>query len=263
MRTSLIGQRFGDLTVIDFSHINKHRNTCWVCQCDCGNHIIVSRNHLQQGDTKSCGCRKHGPEREDITGKRFGRLTVIKYDHDDIHRNSYWLCECDCGNKTVVTRGDLTSGNTTSCGCYQIECIRERSTRHGMSRTPLYKVWRDMRTRCENEHSTAYHRYGGRDIMVCDEWEEFENFHHWAMDNGYERGLTIDRINNDDNYSPTNCRWVTMSIQGNNRSSNHIVEYKGIKHNIMEWSKIFGVNYNTLRQRILRGDMRDFEEYFC
>lgn len=259
---SFIGKRFGNLTVIDFSHINKHRNTCWLCECDCGDRIVVSRNHLRQGNVKSCGCLKHGPDREDLTGKRFGRLTVVQYDHDDIHRNSYWLCECDCGNRTIVTRGGLTSGNTTSCGCYQIEGIRERATTHGMSRTRLYKIWREMRTRCENENSTSYHRYGGRGIGVCDDWSDFENFRNWALDNGYEHDLTIDRVDNDADYSQSNCRWVDMKTQGNNRSTNHIVEYNGISHTIMEWTRILGVKYNTLRQRILRGDMHNFEEYF-
>ena len=259
---SIVGERFGNLTVIEFDSVNKHRGTCWICRCDCGNHIIVSRNHLKQGNVKSCGCRKHGSEREDITGKKFGRLTVIRHDHDDIHRNSYWLCECECGNRTIVTRGGLTSGNTTSCGCYQIEGIRERATTHGMSRTPLYKVWRDMRTRCENKNGAAYHRYGGRDISVCYEWKTFENFRDWAAESGYERGLTLDRADNDNGYSPTNCRWVDMRTQGNNRSTNHIVEHCGVSHNIMEWTKILSVNYSTLWARIRRGDMRDFEDYF-
>lgn len=259
---SFIGKRFGRLTVIDFSHTNKHRNSCWLCECDCGNRVVISRNNLQQGNTKSCGCLKHGPDKENLAGKRFGRLTVIRHDHDDIHRNSYWLCECDCGSKTIATRGDLTSGNTTSCGCYQIEGIRERATTHGMSRTPLYKIWRGMRDRCENENDTAYHRYGGRGINVFDNWKDFEDFRDWAIDNGYERGLTIDRIDNDADYSPNNCRWVNMQTQCNNRSTNHIIEYNGISHTIMEWTRLFGVKYNTLRQRILRGDMHDFEEYF-
>lgn len=258
----LSGERFGNLTVIRFDHINHNRASCWLCECDCGNQIIVTRNRLISGGTKSCGCRKHGPEREDISGKRFGRLTVLGFDHDDIHRNSYWLCECDCGNRTVVTRGGLISGNTTSCGCYNRERVSESTRTHGLSQTSLYKTWRGMHDRCENENTTAYHRYGGRGINVCDEWKTFEKFHDWAMDSGYTEELTIDRINNDAGYNPDNCRWVDRFVQGNNRSTNREVEYRGIKHTIAEWSRIFNVNYNTLWGRIVNNDMRDFEAYF-
>lgn len=256
------GERFGNLTVINFDHVNKYRESCWLCECDCGNRVVVSRSKLITGNTSSCGCRKHGPKREDITGQRFGRLTVAGFDHTDQHRNSYWLCECDCGNKTVVTRGGLTSGNTTSCGCYNRERVSESTTTHGMSKTLLYKVWKDMHTRCENKNGDTYHRYGARGICVCSEWGTFENFRDWALETGYKQGLTIDRIDNDRGYSPSNCRWVNWSVQGNNRSTNHIVEYAGRRHNIMEWTKILGINYSTLWARIKRNDMRDFEAYF-
>lgn len=255
-----IGERFGNLTVLGFDHVDKHRSSCWLCQCDCGRQVVVTRYSLISGNTTSCGCRKKGPTREDITGKRFGRLTVICFDHNDHHHNSYWLCECDCGNRTVVTRGGLTSGNTTSCGCYNRERVRESTTTHGLSRTPLYKVWRDIRTRCENENNSAYHRYGGRGIRICEKWHDFENFKNWADSSGYDVGLTIDRIDNDGDYCPENCRWVDWSVQGNNRSTNRLVEYKGQVHNIMEWSKTLGVNYSTLRGRINRYDMSDFEK---
>lgn len=260
--TSLVGEKFGRLTVLAFDHINKHRSTCWLCECDCGNRIVVSRNHLTTGNTKSCGCRERGPKREDIVGRRFGRLTVLDFDHIDSHRNSYWLCECDCGSHTIVTRGGLTSGNTTSCGCYQIEGIRARSTIHGMSRTVLYKVWGDMKNRCNDVNNIAYHRYGGRGITICDDWYNFKSFRDWALDNGYEPGLTLDRIDNNGDYCPENCRWVDRRTQGNNRENNHIVEYSGISHTISEWTDILGVCYSTLWARINRGDMRDFERYF-
>jgi hypothetical protein len=259
---SFIGKRFGNLVVLGFDHVDSHRSTCWICECDCGNRIVASRNSLVGGNTRSCGCRKHGPERENLIGKRFGRLTVIDFDHSDTHRNSYWLCECDCGNKSIVTRGGLTSGNTTSCGCYNKDRVRESTTTHGLSRSPLYKAWRDMRSRCENTNATHYHRYGGRGIEVCDEWKNFENFRDWAEVSGYDSKLTIDRINNNGSYSPDNCRWADRHAQGNNRSTNHIIEYNGQAHNIMEWTKILGVNYSTLWGRLKRNDMRDFESYF-
>ena len=262
IKTLEVGERFGNLTVIRFDHIDNHRASCWLCECDCGNQVVISRHNLVSGNTKSCGCRKHGPERENIIGKRFGRLTVVDFDHNDVHRNSYWLCECDCGNKTIVTRGSLISGNTTSCGCYNKERVRESTTTHGLSGTPLYKAWRDMRTRCENINNAAYHRYGGRGIDICDDWKKFENFRDWATDSGYDKHLTLDRIDNDDGYYPENCRWVDWQTQGNNRSTNRIVEYAGYRHTIAEWVRILGVNDVTLRNRIERNDFRDFERYF-
>ena len=258
----ITGERFGNLTVIGFDHVDKHRASCWLCECDCGKQVVVTRHSLISGKTKSCGCQKRGPAMEDITGKRFGRLTVIRFDHTDQYRNSYWLCECDCGNKTLVTRGGLISGNTTSCGCYNKERVSEASTIHGFSRTLLYKVWRDIRTRCENPNSTAYHRYGGRGIEMCDEWKMFEKFKDWAIKSGYSKDLTIDRINNDVGYNPDNCRWVDWKTQGNNRSTNRNIEFNGHMHTIAEWARILGVNDSTLRSRISRNDMHDFEEYF-
>lgn len=259
---SFVGKRFGKLTVIDFDHINEHRNTCWLCRCDCGNELVVSRNNLTTGNTSSCGCLGRGPKREDIIGKRFGRLTVVAFDHSDMHRNSYWLCECDCGNTTVATRGGLISGNTTSCGCYQIEGIRDRATTHGLSGSSLYRRWQSMRNRCNDKNNAAYHRYGGRGIKVCDEWNDFENFRDWALSNGYQEDLTLDRIDNEADYSPKNCRWATWRVQGNNRSTNRIITYGGESHNITEWCELLNLNFNTLWARINRGDMHDFEGYF-
>lgn len=258
----IAGERFGNLTVVGFDHVDHHRASCWLCECDCGNRVVVTRHSLISGATKSCGCHKRGPEREDIIGRRFGRLTVVNFDHTDRHRNSYWICKCDCGNQTLATRGALISGNTTSCGCYNRERVSESSTTHGMSRAPLYKVWRDMHTRCKNERSGEYHRYGGRGIDICNDWMSFENFRDWALDAGYTNGLTLDRTDNDGSYSPENCRWVTWKTQGNNRSTNRIVEYNGYFHTITEWSEILGINYSTLRGRIDRNDMHDFERYF-
>ena len=119
-----------------------------------------------------------------------------------------------------------------------------------------------MRQRCDNVDHKFYQRYGGRGIKVCDEWTDFEHFRDWAIDNGYETGLTLDRECNDDGYYPENCRWVTQQIQTNNRSTNHFITYNGDTHTVAEWARLFKVNYSTLQGRIKRHDMRDFEEYF-
>lgn len=119
-----------------------------------------------------------------------------------------------------------------------------------------------MIRRCKNETNRKYPRYGGRGIKVCCEWYNFENFYNWAMCNGYESGLSLDRKNNDGDYCPENCRWVDNITQQNNKSDNHYITYGGITHSRADWSRLLNVNYQTLRARVARGDMRDFEEYF-
>lgn len=199
---------------------------------------------------------------EDLSGRRFGRLTVIHFDHMNSRHESTWLCQCDCGNETVVTRNSLLRGVTKSCGCYKRDRNIETHTKHGMPNTKIYRVWDAMIRRCENKNNKRYHCYGGRGINVCDEWHDFRNFYDWATHNGYEEGLSIDRKDNDAGYYPENCRWIDNLTQQNNKSDNHYITYNGITHSRADWSRILGVEYQRLRWRVSRGDMRDFEEYF-
>lgn len=158
----------------------------------------------------------------DITGKRYGRLVVIKQVESDKQQNAQWLCQCDCGKQKIIRGKFLRSGKITSCGCILSEASKDRMTKlltkHGMSSTKLYKVFISMHERCEKHSSNSYHRYGGRGIKICDEWKRFEPFYEWAMANGYKEGLQIDRINNDGNYEPSNCRWVTLKDNARNTS---------------------------------------------
>lgn len=120
-----------------------------------------------------------------------------------------------------------------------------------------------MRARCNNPKSHAYKNYGGRGITVCNEWDEnFKSFYDWAMNNGYKPNLSIDRIDNDKGYCPDNCRWATRIEQSNNRRMCRHIIYNEVDHTIAEWSRILNVPYRNLRERINRGDMRDFERYF-
>lgn len=192
----------------------------------------------------------------DLSGRKFGQLTVVRRGKT-IKRNNggtipYWVCICDCGKQVEIVGGDLKSGRTQSCGCYQREAARKYHTKHNMCGTRLHGIWLDMKRRCRNNKRPCYGRYGGRGITICDEWNEFIPFKNWALLNGYADNLTIDRIDNDGDYEPDNCRWVTMEIQANNNSKNRILEYEGETHTMAEWAKILNISYSTIRCRVKR-----------
>ena len=259
---SIVGKKFGKLTVVDFSHKDKLGMLHWLCECDCGNTVTVARNNLRSGHTTSCGCRRSEKPVESLINRRFGKLSVIKFDHKDESGRRYWLCECDCGKRTIVRRDCLLSGHTTSCGCYHAEIIDGLAIRGGLSSTRLYNIWCGLIGRCTREDHRHYRRYGGRGITVCEDWLDFEQFYTWAIENGYEPGLSIDRINNDDGYYPENCRWADQITQANNTSTNRYITWNGISHTIAEWARLLGVNYHAFYGRVTRGDMRDFETYY-
>lgn len=186
----------------------------------------------------------------DLTGKRFTRLSVIERVQHSDKKNTYWLCKCDCGNKIIVSTCHLRSGHTKSCGCYSHDLIKK----HGMWDSRIYGIWQNIKTRCTNSNSTFYNRYGGRGITICNEWKDnFKAFYDWAIANGYQDNLTIDRIDNNGNYEPNNCRWVTMKIQSNNTRRNHLIEYKGCIHTLTQWAEILNISRKTLWNRIDRG----------
>lgn len=188
---------------------------------------------------------------QDLTGKKFGKLTVISRAEDYIKPTGkkiiQWDCLCECGNETIVRGEYLKSGHTKSCGC---DKSISHSITHGQTNTRLYKIWISMKERCYNPARNNYYLYGGRGITICDEWLNFENFYHWSIDNKYSNELTIDRIDNDLDYSPSNCRWVTNREQANNKRNNRIIEYNKERHTLEEWSRITGIASNTIRMRI-------------
>lgn len=163
---------------------------------------------------------------KDLVGQRFGRLVVTERVGSDQFKRAMWKCQCDCGKIRVIYGFNLTQGRTKSCGCLKVQQTILRNTVHGKRKSRLYTTWQNMKKRCSNPNVHNYHRYGGRGITVCDEWrDDFQAFYEWAMANGYEENApygqcTIDRIDNDNGYSPDNCRWVDMKVQRHNQSNN-------------------------------------------
>lgn len=183
----------------------------------------------------------------DLTGQRFNNLLVIGRAENTKGGSTRWKCRCDCGNETIVSAGNLKSNAVKSCGC--LRTVPSNKT-HGLSKTPLYRMWRSMIYRCEDPKHSAYKRYGGRGITVCEEWHDFETFKKWVDETKPNGNATVDRIDNNQGYSPDNCRWADMSTQANNRRSNRAISYNGETHNLMEWSKILGFNYKRVHNRM-------------
>lgn len=198
---------------------------------------------------------------QDLTGKRFYRLTAIKRVENKGNK-TMWLCKCDCGNYATVCGAYLTNGHTKSCGCYS----RERSKTHGHHDHPLYRVWLGIRTRCYNSTDSSYKNYGGRGIKMCDEWlNNFKSFYDWSIANGYknerlESGRnkwTVDRIDNNGDYCPENCRWTDQKTQANNTRRNRFITINGESRTLEQWTQILGVARESLRQRDIQGLKND------
>lgn len=187
----------------------------------------------------------------DLTGQRFGRLIVIKKHGINNHRQVQWLCQCDCGNLTTPLGMCLRNKSTQSCGCLSKQLIASLNYKHGMTKTPIYGIWRSMMQRCYDINSHAYDRYGGRGITVCNKWHDFESFY---QDMGNKpKSSSLERINNDGPYSPKNVIWATSKQQANNRRSNVILEYQGRKQTMQQWSDETGLKIQTLWARLDRG----------
>lgn len=189
---------------------------------------------------------------KDMSGLKFGRLTVIEFVGYDKYRSAQWKCKCDCGNEVIVDGRCLRRSNTKSCGCLNKDShiTHPNHKIHGMSGTRIYRIWKAMKARCSNQNDVLY---GGRGIIVCDEWKSFVPFYKWAIKNGYDENKSIDRINVNGNYSPDNCRWSLISEQANNKRNNKRITINGETYNALEWSKITGVSYQTIWKRMKKG----------
>lgn len=256
-----IGKKYGHLTVIGetsnpqnipyFNHFDF--------QCDCGNIISEEPNRVLSGHRTSCGkChfrKKESKPRfniDDYIGKKNNMLTVIGIAERLPSDNCWYLsCKCDCGNIMRLTPHQFRKGIIKSCGC-----LKKVGTRTIDNRTkhPLYGTWKQMIDRCESPSNPKYYRYGKRGIKVCLEWHDFSNFIKWSDSiGGRPDGYTIDRINNDGNYCPENCRWASSYQQSNNKSSNVLLEYNGKTQTLKEWSVETGLKWSILHNRYLHG----------
>lgn len=191
----------------------------------------------------------------DLTGQKFGRLTALKY-----IGNRKWLCKCECGKIASVDTYRLRTGGTKSCGCINKERIVEYNKIHKKKYTDLpydkqhkliYKHWKSMKNRC----SRAYKEKG---IKICQKWLNFENFYKWSIDNNFKEGLSLDRINNNGNYEPANCRWTDTVTQNRNKGNNHYLTYNGKTHCLSEWEEITNL---PVRNRFYKG--WSLERVFC
>ena len=206
------------------------------------------------------------PKFEDLTGQRFGRLVVLGRASNKIRKNgrakTMWRCKCDCGNEKVINAESLKSGATKSCGCLNAEMRSQVPITHGYTKgghkERLYGVWRNIISRCEYPKQKVYKYYGGRGISICEEWHNYAVFRDWAYANGYDekavRGdCTIDRLDNNGNYEPSNCRWVSLKTQMRNRSDNRLITYNGETKPVVDWAEQMGLSPQTVYCRLNEG----------
>ena len=187
-----------------------------------------------------------------ILGKKFNKLTVIKICGRDKYYHKLFLCRCECGNYINCTIHRLINNNTKSCGCLRDEKFLNRIYIHGQSNTRLMNCWYSMKNRCYLIKTKQFKDYGERGITVCDEWiNDFMSFKNWAEENGYTDKLSIDRINNNGNYCPDNCKWSTQKEQANNRRSNILVTIEKETLNISQWCKKLNMSDYQFRKRYL------------
>lgn len=187
----------------------------------------------------------------DITGKQYGKLTVVEFAYKKGSR-TYWRCSCECGNDIIVRSDSIKNGHAKSCGCLKIEKLRNNPPHyiHGQRHTRVYRIWSEMLTRCYNKNIKGYSNYGRRGIFVCEQWHDFKNFYDWAMANGYTDRLTIDRIDNNGSYCPENCRWATQKQQSNNRRTNQFYIVANEKLTIAQIAEKYCIDYKLLWNRL-------------
>lgn len=189
---------------------------------------------------------RYGAMKENLIGKKFNYLTVLKKVESKDKKHSYYLCRCECGNEKIIRSDTLKDERYVSCGCYNRSKIKgQKSLKHGQSRTKLYHVWAGMKNRCRKASNYSSKWYYDKSVKVYEEWLSFEKFYEWCIQNNYREGLTIDRIDYNGDYEPSNCRWVTMKEQNFNTSRNVKLTYNDKTYCMQQWADTLGVNRNT------------------
>ena len=245
MALDLVGEVYGRLLVVKEADRVGQGIRVWECICECGVTVKVRQPNLRSGNTKSCGCYGRDSAQirlTDLTGSQFGRLTVLQEAEVVVSKTGKskwrsWLCKCSCGETTRVMQTNLVRGLSESCGCLS----REVATKHSMSGTRQYNIWKGMKSRCDYESNPKFHLYGGRGVAYHSKWTTFEGF--WEdMQEGYEDGLTLDRVDPDGDYDKENCRWVTTELQNRN-----------LRKSELNTSGVTGVYWDESRQRWMAG----------
>lgn len=258
-----VGKRFGSLTVIDESPKTHEHSNQFLLKCDCGNIISEQPNRVIGGHKKTCGrsckfCKRAQGTKHDFSyfiGEKRGELTVIgiiEKETGETTKKTFLKCECSCGKEVNVLPYQFKGESVKSCGHLRAKAgvADGRSLRN----PKLYAIWHQMIERCENKDHKWYYRYGGRGIMVCDEWKDYCNFEKWVESvGGKPDGTSIDRIDNDKGYYPENCRWATQRQQTRNQSRNIMIEFNGKNQSLADWADELGIKWVTLHNRYVRG----------
>lgn len=246
----LVGYQFNDQEVLSFSRTSKNRAKLWWVKCHCGKVRELSTSTIKKGENKSCGCLV----KLNLVGQRFGKLLVLEKVEPASKWRSRWMCQCDCGSVLEINGTDFVHGKTKSCSCLLREKRSQSKKIHGMSNHRLSKIYDCMRQRCYNKNHGQYQDYGGRGIVVCEDWlQDRTGFYKWALENGYSENLTLDRMNNDGPYAPWNCRFASKKEQSRNSRHNHILELYGLSLPISSWAEKLGIDDSVISSRLKAG----------
>jgi len=190
--------------------------------------------------------------RIDLTGQTINGIYIksFAYAGGGKAKKAYWNCVCSCGKEFIADSYKLRTGHTKSCGCLRAKVCGDRRRTHGDSGTRLYEIWKGMRIRCHNKNDVSFKNYGTRGIGICDEWDEYEVFKIWALENGYKDDLTIERIDVNGNYCPQNCKWIPLSEQCLNKQDTIWIDYKGERKQLKIWCEELGLDYRKIAQRL-------------
>lgn len=244
------GEIYNGIEFLERVENDKYGKVLWRLRCHCGQEFSGNGSNVFKGKIKSCGCLKYSSSFVDRTGEiHYGIEFLKRLNKKDKHGKYRWKVKCHCGKVFETGSSEVVGGNTKSCGCGK--------TRHGESKTRLHKCWVSMRSRCNNPIGKDYENYGGRGITYSEIWDSYENFRDWALSNGYDDNLTLDRINTNGNYSPENCRWASDATQARNKrtskkSQSGVTGVNWVKH-AKKWKARIGLRKNGKDENISLG----------